>query len=317
MYLVCGEALFDFFLDSNSSDRPGSLTYDARVGGSPFNVAVGIARMGGQSALLTGISNDLLGEQLFQYLQDESVNTDYLVRSNNNTTISLVGVDKQGHPAYTFYGENSADRSLTHVQLPKVSDDIIGIHFGSYSIAVSPVAEAFSVLAASLKHRFISLDPNVRLMVEPNLEVWRERVSDYAAMADLIKISSEDMANLYPGVSFEKKAAEWLAMGVKLVIVTDGGNEVVAWSHKGLHKRVVPSSINVVDTVGAGDTFQAGLLTRLAELGDPITVLENLTLEALEELITFAVRASSITCARRGADLPYRSDVGSFEQSAS
>lgn len=107
MYLVCGEALFDVFLEGE--DGPGKLQFNARAGGSPFNVAIGIARLGGRSALLTGISTDLLGNNLAKVLEAESVSTDYLLRSGRRTTLSIVALDAAGHANYVFYGPGSAD----------------------------------------------------------------------------------------------------------------------------------------------------------------------------------------------------------------
>lgn len=307
MYLVCGEALFDFFLEDGGD--AGAVRFDARAGGSPFNVAIGISRLGGQSGLLTGISHDMLGERLMKVLGAEAVSTDYLLRSERQTTLSLVGVDTTGQPAYAFYGQDSADCSVRQAEVPAIGPEIIGFHFGSYSLVVQPVADTFASLAAAAAGRFVSVDPNVRPTVEPDLDIWRERVTEYAALADLMKISSEDLDTLYPKVNPETKAAEWLDAGVRTIIVTDGGNEVRAWSHNGTAMRVTPPVSRVVDTVGAGDTFQAALLARLAESGDPKTAVATLDAERLGELLNYAIKAAAITCSRRGANLPRANEI--------
>ncbi len=307
MYLVCGEALFDLFLDSEQN--AGAVRFDARAGGSPFNVAIGISRLGGRSGLLTGISTDMLGERLVKVLEMESVSTKYLVRPRRRTTLSLVGVDATGHPAYVFYGLGSADCSVTAAELPLIGPEITGFHFGSYSLVVQPVADALASIAAAAGRRFISVDPNVRPTVEPDLDIWRQRVSEYAGLADLLKISSEDLELLYPGVKPEAKATEWLAAGVQTVIVTDGAREVIAWTRGGDSIRVQPTFSQVVDTVGAGDSFQAALLTRLAENGDPKETVAALDAERLDALVNFAIKAAAITCSRRGADLPRRDEL--------
>lgn len=307
MYLVCGEALFDFFLDEGSD--PGAVRFDARAGGSPFNVAIGVCRLGGQAALLTGISNDMLGERLVSVLKRESVSRDYLLRSGRRTTISLVGVNAEGHPGYVFYGLGSADCSVTTEDLPSIGSEITGLHFGSYSLVVQPVADAFASLLARAGGRFISLDPNVRTSVEPDLDIWRERVAEYAGWADLIKISMEDLTTLYPGTPPETKAAEWLAGGTQLVVITDGGRAVTARTRSGVELRVEPRGFDVVDTVGAGDSFQAALLARIANDGNPQSVAAALDEERLRELITFAINAAAVTCSRRGADLPRLDEV--------
>ncbi len=302
MYLVCGEALFDVFLEKESNPR--SLRFDAHAGGSPFNVAVGIARLGGKSGLFTGISTDMLGSRLAKILEMESVSTDYLVRSGRRTTLSLVALDAAGHAEYVFYGLGSADCNVSRDDLPVIGKEVSGLHFGSYSLVVQPVADAFATFAATADERFVSLDPNVRPTVEPDLDIWRSRVAEYAKRADLLKISSEDLEFLYPGIAPENKAADWLGDGVKLVVVTDGGNEVAAWTGNGCTIRLKPPVRKVVDTVGAGDSFQSALLVSLASYGNPKSVVSSLTMEQLNAILKYAVKAASITCSRRGADLP-------------
>ena len=305
MYLVCGEALFDVFLDHE--DGPGMLRFDARAGGSPMNVAIGIARLGGTSGLLTGISTDLLGTRLVELLSAEKVSTDYLLRPERRTTLSLVALDREGHAEYVFYGLGSADCSIERDDLPRIGSEVTGFHFGSYSLVVKPVADAFAAVAAGAGERFVSVDPNVRPTVEPDLDAWRTRVAEYACLADLIKISSEDLAYLYPRVSAEKVAEDWLDAGVQAVVVTDGANDVFACTRGGVAIRLTPPGFDVVDTVGAGDSFQAALLARLADLGDPKKVVTALDSEILKDLLDYALRAAAVTCGRRGANLP-RSD---------
>ena len=157
MYLICGEALFDRFPGAESDN--GALHFEARAGGSPFNVAIGVARLGGDSALLTGISNDMLGRRLVHALEREGVDTRYLVRSSRPTTLVMVGVDAQGQPDYTMYGADAADRSVTAADLSPLGPEITGLHFGSYSMVVLPVADSLASIAASAGDRFVSVDP--------------------------------------------------------------------------------------------------------------------------------------------------------------
>lgn len=306
MFLVCGEALFDVFMEQQQRD---SIQMNARVGGSPFNVAIGLARMGQAAALLTGVSTDVLGNQLSEMLHSESVSTEYLLRSARRTTLSLINVKPDGQPEYIFYGQGSADCSVTAADLPEIGPHITGVHFGSYSLVVKPVADAFASMLEKYADRFISLDPNVRPTIEPDMGIWRERVAQYAKYAHLLKISAEDIQHLYPQSSAGQMAEQWLNAGVQLVVVTDGSREVECWTASGLHCRVSPLIDKVVDTVGAGDTFQAALLTRLSEWGDARQVVATLDVAALKELTEFAVKAASITCSRRGADLPRRNEI--------
>lgn len=306
MYLICGEALFDVFTEKQ---QLGSIQMNARVGGSPFNVAIGVARLGQPAALLTGISTDNLGNQLAQVLSSESVSAKYLLRTPRPTTLSLVTVDESGQPQYVFYGQGSADCGVTESDLPMIGSDVTGIHFGSYSLVVQPVADAFASILQHCGDRFISVDPNVRPTIEPNMQIWRERISLYARHAHLLKISAEDIDYLYPESTAQAMAKTWLDAGVQLVIVTDGADEVSAWNAHGDSCRVRPVIDSVVDTVGAGDSFQAALLTRLAELGDPRRVVAELDQQGMADLLGFAAKAASITCSRRGADLPGRNEL--------
>ncbi|MCP4492337.1 MAG: carbohydrate kinase [Gammaproteobacteria bacterium] len=308
MYLICGEALFDVFVDDTKADAD-SLLFTARAGGSPFNVSIGISRLGKKSALLTGISNDRLGKQLVQILQRELVSTEYLLRSDRRTTLSLVNLDDSGTPEYSLYGEGSADCGVQIVDLPEINNVISGIHFGSYSLVVKPVAEAFASLLASNRERFISLDPNVRPTIEADMDIWRERVLQYSRHTDLLKISAEDIDSLYPGLSRENIATDWLDGGISLVVITDGGNDCKAWSKTAGHICKPSMAGTIVDTVGAGDSFQAAMLVGLTDLGDPKQVVENLSYKELDELINYSLAAASITCSRRGANLPSADEI--------
>ena len=301
-FLVCGEALFDLF--QTGGDESGTLVFEARAGGSPFNVAIGIARLGGRAALLSGISTDPLGNRLAALLAGEGADTGYLVRSARRTTLSVVGFDSDGCPDYTFYGAGSADCSLEIDDLPAtLPPEVAGLHFGSYSIAVAPAADAFAVLAARHAERFISLDPNVRPTIEPDMALWRRRVDHLRRYANLVKVSEEDLAHLYPGAAPEAILAHWAEEGADLVVLTRGGQEIEARRGEDVI-RVTPPPVEPVDTVGAGDSFQAALLSAI----DPAHLKEAPRAE-LEAALERAACAAAITCTRPGADLPRREEL--------
>lgn len=306
MFLVCGDTLFDFFLESE--EGPGAATYAARAGGSPFNVAIGLARLGTPVAMLSGLSRDMLGQRLGAVLAAEGVATGYMIPTDRATTISLVGLDAQGVPAYQFY--DSSDTGVQPGDLPAIGPEIVGLHFGSYSLAKAPVADAHAALAARHRDRFISLDPNVRPTVVPDMAVWRTRLDVLYPLADLVKISAEDLELLYPGRAPADFARDVLGRGAGLVVVTDGGAAAHGWTASGLSASATPPRVRVVDTVGAGDTFQAALIARLSRHPRGAgAALEALDAAGLAALLDYAARAAAITCSRRGADLPRAAEL--------
>lgn len=320
MFLVCGEALFDVFIASerpqetsstSPRDTDHALHLDARAGGSPFNVAVGLARLGQPVAFLSGLARDMLGERLARTLRREDVDTRLCPLFDAPTTLGMVELDAAGVPRYAFYGNGAADRLLTTAQLPALDAGFRAIHIGSYATAVEPVASALEALVRRERdRRLIAYDPNIRLNVEPSVARWRERVDTLAGLAHLVKISDEDLHLLYgAGVDEAACAGRWLAAGCRLVVVTRGAKGASAWNARGRADVAAPT-VTTVDTVGAGDTFQAAMLAHLAE-GDRLApaALAALDGDALARLLDFAARAAAITCSRRGADMPRRSEI--------
>lgn len=306
MYLVCGEALFDVFSQPGASAN--RLDLQAVAGGSPFNVAVGLRRLGSESALFGGISSDFLGARLRRVLHEEGVNGDYLVSSEAPTTLAMVALDAQGVPQYAFRGEGCADRLLRREHLPALAARVRGIHVGSYSLVVTPAADTlFELVEREGERRLISLDPNVRLGVEPGIELWRQRIEAFAARAHLIKVSEEDLALLYPQRKPEEIARQWLDQRCQLAFVTHGSDGASVFSRRHGHWAVPAVPVDTRDTVGAGDSFQAALLAYLARhrLDSP-SALGELPREHIAAMLDYAVRAAALTCSRVGPDLPYR-----------
>jgi fructokinase len=307
MFVVCGEALMDVFA---VGDTPTGLSLDARVGGSPFNVAIGLARLNQRVGFFGSLSRGFLGERLARALAEEGVDTSISPRSDAPTTLGLVGLDAQGVPSYAFYGEGCADRELPLAALDTLPEATRAIQFGSFAMVVQPVAASLRALVER-EHgrRLIAYDPNVRLNVQPQLQPWRDVLQWMLPRTHLLKVSEEDAGLLYPGQALSDLAAQWLAEGVSLVVVTRGSEGVAAWTAQ---TRVsMPSApVSVVDTVGAGDSFQAALLTWLAE-HEALrpSALAALGEGELEAALLFASRAAAITCSRRGADLPRRAEL--------
>jgi fructokinase len=308
MFVVCGEALMDVFA---AGDTPTGLMLDARIGGSPLNVAIGLSRLAQPVAFLGGLSTGFLGDRLLAALVAEGVGTGCVARIDAPTTLGLVGLDAQGVPSYAFYGTGAADRALPLSALDTLPSGTRALHFGSYAMVVEPVASTQRALVERAQGRqLVAYDPNIRLNVEPALQRWRDTLAWMLPRTNLLKISDEDLGLLFPGAAAQDLAAAWLKAGVELVVLTRGGHGAQAWTATAA-ASVAGRTVDVVDTVGAGDTFQAALLTWLAE-HDRLApgALASLTPDALHAALDFAVRASAITCARRGADLPRRAELG-------
>ena len=224
MYLVCGEALFDFFSQDTADGQPATVNYKAIAGGSPFNVAVGLRRLGVDAALLAGLSTDYLGQRLRRVLEDEGVRADYLRDFDAPTTLAMVAVGANGSPHYSFRGEGCADRQLTLEHLPVLDEQVRGLHIGSFSLVVQPIGDTLLALVRRESgQRLISLDPNVRLNPQPDIEQWRARIAELAGYADLIKVSDEDLGLLYPDREPAEVIDGWLQQRCQLVFLTRGG----------------------------------------------------------------------------------------------
>jgi fructokinase len=285
------------------------------VGGSPFNVAVGLARLGRPVGFLGSVSSGFLGARILQTLQDEGVDLGAVTTVDGPTTLGMVGLDAAGAASYAFYGHGGADRQLRPRHLPAIREPVRALHVGSYSMVVEPVASALRHLVERERDtRVIAYDPNVRLNVEPNVARWVDTVDWMVQRAHLVKVSSEDLELLHPGRPLLKVVKDWLSCGVALVVVTHAGSGSVAFTARdtvGVRARPV----NVVDTVGAGDTFHAALLCWLDEqdLLSP-AALSRLDSGQIKQALDFATAAASITCTRKGADLPRRQDVSGMLQ---
>lgn len=311
MFIVCGEALFDVFA---TAETPGGLAFDGRIGGSPFNVAMGLARLDQPVGFFGGIGSGFMGERLMRALKDEGIDTACVARIDAPTTLSLVGLNAQGVPSYAFYGHGAADRMVQASHLDVVPAAARCFHFGSFAMVAQPTAATQRLLVAREHLRsVISYDPNIRANVEPDLDVWRDAVQWMLPRTHLLKISDEDLGLLYPGRTAEDFASEALACGVALVIVTRGSEGAVAFTARH-NAAVVPARVEVVDTVGAGDTFQAAVLAWLAEeqhlTPERINALSS---AQVERALRFATHAAAITCSRRGADLPRRAELATAE----
>lgn len=305
MIYCCGEALIDMLPRA----LPGGEAVLLPVaGGAVFNTAIALGRLGELAGFFYGLSTDLMGDVLVRALTASSVDFSKCVRSPRPTTLAFVKLDG-GHARYFFYDEGSAGRMVTVADLPEFPD-AQALHFGAISLIGEPVGTALEALAMREKDRcVISLDPNVRPSFVKDEPTYRARLERMLAVADIIKVSDDDLAWLSPGVGFEAKAAEWLAAGASLMVLTRGEKGALAITRAGrLEVPAVPA--NVVDTVGAGDTFNAGLLAGLRRAGRLTKQgLAGIGHEGLGEALRLAARVAAVTVSRAGANPPFAHEL--------
>ena len=256
MILVCGEALIDVFVAAGDGPAlPATLV----AGGSPFNVALGLARLGRPVAYCGGLSADRFGTLLRGVLAAEGVDLRFAVTKPQPTTLSVVAQGADGQPHYSFYGDNGADRCLTVADLPaSLPDTVTAIAMGSYSLAVGTTGEALAHLAArEHARRVISVDLNLRPALVGPLDAWRQRFAGFVRTASIVKASDEDVALAYgAGTDLAACAAAWRAEGAALVVITRGAAGAIAFLD-GTTVEVPGRSVAVADTVGADNLSQA------------------------------------------------------------
>ena len=306
MIISCGEALIDFLPRSGAD---GSATFQPAAGGSPFNVAIAVARLGARGGFFGGLSTDFFGDILRQALEGSGVDLSFVATVKRPTTLAFVKLDN-GDARYAFFDEGSAGRMLTDADLPAFPKTVAALHFGSFSLAAEPCGSAFEALMQrEQKDRVISLDPNIRPTLVRNRDGYVARLDRLVAMVDIARLSGEDLAWIAPAADFEALARRWLALGAKMVILTRGAEGATAITAQ--QAVSVPGiATKVVDTVGAGDTFTAGILARLDALGlltKP--AVARLGREQLTDVLTFATKAAAVTVSRAGADPPWLKEI--------
>lgn len=307
MIVCCGEALIDMLPRDTTAGEKGFAPY---AGGAIFNTAIALGRLGIETGFFTGLSDDMFGDILRQTLSDSNVDFSLCATLPLHTTLAFVKL-VDGHATYAFFDENTAGRMITGENLPVLSDACEALHFGAISLIPEPCGSTYEGLMAreSLK-RVISFDPNIRPGFIKDRESHLGRMNRMAAMSDIIKFSDEDIAWFGMQGDHDELAAEWLKRGPKLVIITKGADGAVAYS--AAHKVTVSGErVAVVDTVGAGDTFDAGVLASL-QLAGLLTknAVASLSEKAIHDALTLGAKAAAVTVSRAGANPPFAREIG-------
>jgi fructokinase len=309
LFAAIGEILVDF---TPVVEEGRTVGFRMHAGGSPCNVAVALARMGAQVEFAGQVSTDFFGRFLVEYLQQESVGTRYLRRSPAATTLAFVAL-VGGEPSFTFYGDRTADTLLRPVDLPAEIAATTVLHFGSISLLRGTTATTIAELVQCLRGRtLLSFDPNIRPSLIDDEPAYRQRLTRLFGAADIVKMSEADARWLAPGQTTEAVAEEVSELGPALVVITQGARGAYART-AALQASIAAPPVRVVDTVGAGDAFTAGLLFALAR--QEVTAhaaVAGLDSDGLDTALRFAAAAAALTCTRAGADPPRLEEIEGF-----
>lgn len=298
MIVVAGEALVDLVI------RPdGSVS--AELGGGPFNVARTVGRLGLDAAFLGCISTDRFGTRLVDQLRADGVRPDLIVRTEAPTTLAAAELDEGGAASYRFYIDGTSAPAVS--EIPEILLPIEAVHIGTLGLVLEPMATTVESFIATLSDDvLVVVDPNCRPAVITDHSTYVARIHAVLAKAHIVKVSTDDAEFLAPGTTAVQLARQMIDNGVRVVLVTAGGDQTVVVNVAG--DRAVPiPRITVVDTIGAGDSFGGGFLAAWLSAGRSIDDLDDLDLVAEAAAAANAIAAS--TCTRIGADPPWRADL--------
>ncbi|MFD0374397.1 carbohydrate kinase [Streptomyces sp. NPDC127112] len=306
---VLGECVADAF--TITSPRPRTETpptgLDLRVlpGGGPANTAVSLARLGTPTRFFARLSHDLFGDLSRARLTHSGVDLSACIPAREPSTLAVAAVDEMGQATYSFFADGAADWQWTDAELSAVPlDGISCLHTGSLAFAREPGGPRLEEhLARARPHMTISLDPNVRpLLVEP--VAYRKRLNRWCELADILRLSEDDLSHLLPGTTPEEACDTLHTAGAPLVVITLGSRGALA-SLGGTRAYLPARPTHVVDTVGAGDSFTAGLLHHLNTLGRLGGRLDELTIDETIDACAYAAEVAARTCAVPGANPPW------------
>jgi fructokinase len=314
MILCCGEALIDMV----RTPVPGlGDVFLPLPGGCAYNSAIAIGRLGVPVKFLGRFSTDFFGEILVDRLRQNHVEDDLVIRCERNTTLAFIKVEKGKEPKYSFYTDETADRSFSVGDLPpQLPVDTSCIVFGSISMTMEPIASTIETLIfreAARKKTIISFDPNIRPFMIKDRDAYMKRFEKWVNASTIVKTSSEDFEFIFPGLEPERALTKILAMGSRLAIITLGPQGAMAMLRRDdgsitkVSAQATPVS-ELVDTVGAGDTFHAAFISWL-ELKGKMSTLTSLSETDLHNALVFANNAASIVCTRHGAEPPTLQEV--------
>ncbi|MBP6737538.1 MAG: carbohydrate kinase, partial [Rhodobacteraceae bacterium] len=288
----------------------GEAAFAPYAGGAVFNTAIALGRLGAPSGFFSGLSTDMLGEILADTLTASQVETQFCARSDRPTTVAFVKL-VNGQATYAFYDEGTAGLMLSQDDLPTLPDAVDTLFFGGISLVNDPAASTYEALQArESAARVTMIDPNIRPGFIAGKEApYRARIERMVARADIVKLSDEDLHWLMGPGDLTTLARAILAKGPKVVFITEGaaGARAVTATQD---RFVAAQKVTVADTVGAGDTFNAGALCALHQAGaltkDRLAAVTDAELDAA---LSLGTRAAAVTVSRPGANPPWANEL--------
>lgn len=306
MILTCGESLIDMLPRQSAADEPAFAPYP---GGSVFNTAIALGRLGAPASFYSGLSTDLFGAMLNEALSKSNVDTSLAARSDRPTTLAFVTLTN-GQASYAFYDENTAGRMLTAEDLPALPADVSALFFGGISLVVEPCGATYEALMLRAAPDHVTMiDPNIRPSFIRDETGYRARIDRMIAAADVVKISDEDLRWILGDGDVSDHARTLLTRGPALICVTEGAEGARGFTATE-EVRVASQRVEVVDTVGAGDTFNAGVLASLHR-GGLLTkaAVRTLARADIEAALTLGAQAAAVTVSRAGANPPWAAEL--------
>lgn len=299
MILCCGEALIDMV--------PIDGGFAPLAGGAIFNTAIALGRLGAPTGFLSGMSTDLFGQQLESVLAESHVDYGLAIRSKRPTTLAFVKLTN-GHAQYTFYDENSAGRMITADDLPTLPKSVEALYFGGISLCAEPAANTYKTLCLrGAADNVVMIDPNIRQGFISDETTYRARVMSMIAASDIVKVSDEDLDWLVKVEADQMtKLASLRASGPSIALLTRGSEGARALFGDNQTLEVASQKVEVRDTVGAGDTFNAGVLASLRQAGVLTkAALRNVSADAMRDALSYGAKVAAVTVSRDGANPPW------------
>ncbi len=307
---VVGENIADAVVKSRLAE--GEALLHVYAGGGPANTAVALGRLGTPTRFLSRLPEGVLGSLFIERLEHAGVDLALSVAAQEPATLAITSVENDGTAGYSFYVSETADWQWRKDELDRAPlYEAACVHAGSLALAIEPGGTAIERLLSEVRaHATVSIDPNVRSGIVKTA-IYRSKIAHWVQLADIIRLSHEDfneLVDLSGGRSMEHVCDEWHDAGVSLIVITRGAASTIV-SFQGSRLEISVNSAKIVDTIGAGDTFNAGMLHWLHRTGNLGGRLNHLDMQTVEQAVTYGSSVATLSCERSGANSPWAREL--------